>query len=132
MSEAPPRSPTPGGAPPPPPARPPGAGAPSASARPGEVRWVALKRWDVWSVGKVQGVLMAAMGIIIGLIYGVIFVIMGLAQGEPTLALAGMGFLVGAPVAYGVIGLLGGALFAWLYGIVADWVGPIRWEMELE
>ncbi len=135
MSEAPsderaPDTPSSSDAPSPPTSSPdaPADGTPSAPGR----RWIALRRIDPWSAGKVQGVLGVATGVLIGVIYGIGFLIMGAVQGEPGMAVAGLGIMVGAPVLNGVMSLLFGALFAWLYGIVADWVGPVRWEIEFE
>ena len=105
---------------------------PPTGPAPGAPVWMAIRRLDAWSVGRINGVTGAIMGLIIGGLYGIVLVIVAVVSGEGGMAIAGVAVAIGAPVFYGVVGLLGGAFGAWLYGVVAKWVGPIRWEVEVE
>jgi hypothetical protein len=42
----------------------------------------------------------------------------------------GLFFCVLAPVMYGIMGFLMGALMAWIYNVVAKWTGGIEFEVE--
>jgi hypothetical protein len=85
-----------------------------------------LKRLGPLSVAKVQAILMAFIGLIEGAIFA--------ALGSLMPAEAGFGFgalsIVIFPVLFAVFGFLFGALSAWLYNVVAGWVGGIEVEFE--
>lgn len=84
-----------------------------------------IKRFGWLSVGLVFG----AIYVIIGLIAGVIFFLLSLVNPENT-AIGGLAALVLFPVLYGVLGFIGGILVAALYNLVAPRVGGIRIETE--
>jgi hypothetical protein len=77
-----------------------------------------------------------------GLIYGVFFAlfaglgaIVGLASGQVG-ALLGLGFallaLIGAPILFGVMGLVAGAVFAFLYNVVASRLGGLQLQLDID
>jgi hypothetical protein len=84
------------------------------------------------SVAKVAFVLYGALGLIFGCFFALAALLgasIGAAAGEDS-ALLGAVFGVGAvivlPLLYGVMGALGGLLMAWLYNIVAGFVGGVE------
>ena len=94
-----------------------------------------LKRIGPWSTAKVFGAIYAVLGLIVGLFFMLAALIGGLTeQGREQGALWGAVFGVGAvvilPVFYGVMGVVGGALGAWLYNVFAGMVGGIEVQLE--
>jgi len=96
-----------------------------------------LKSLGVLSCGKISGLMYAAIGIIVGLVFSMFSMLgaaMGIAENEPGGAVLGLVFGVGAiivmPIFYGVIGFVGGLLSALFYNLMAGLFGGI--EMELE
>ena len=100
-----------------------------------------IKRFGVWSVAKMHGILWFIFGLIIGVIYGLFFIIFGAAMSsftpEREAAAAGMSsvvagvvFMVVIPVFYGVLGLIGGAIGALVYNALAGIIGGIKFELE--
>jgi hypothetical protein len=102
---------------------------------------VKLKRVGVWSAAKVTGILYCAFGLIFGGIIALFSLfgsfmggaMSGVSSSEPEAFLGilfGAGAVVFLPIFYGVIGLLGGALSAFLYNLVAGWFGGIELELS--
>jgi hypothetical protein len=95
-----------------------------------------LKRVGVWSVSRMLGVLYAALGFLVGGIFTLISLVVaavGMASGEGEAAfgiLFGVGAIVIAPIFYGTIGLVFGALGAFIYNLAAGVVGGIEFELE--
>lgn len=98
-----------------------------------------VKRVGVFSYAKIMAITMAAMGLFIGVIYGLIFMIFGAAMmsGGRETAGAGVGgvvvgllMMVGFPIFYGFIGFVFGALGALIYNVSAGFVGGIELELE--
>ncbi|MGA9643655.1 MAG: hypothetical protein WBQ72_19815 [Terriglobales bacterium] len=93
-----------------------------------------LKSVDIWSCAKIAGVLYAFLGLL--LIPMVLIAIM-MSAGSPQPystggAVALVLLAVFAPIVYGLLGFLLGALSAWLYNIAAKYVGGIRLELRNE
>ena len=86
----------------------------------GEIRMTTVRRLGVMSVGKISLV-------VYGLIAGLIGVFVALFTAGPLTAL---GLLIGIPIFYGIIGFFGGILTAWIYNLVAGWVGGIKMELR--
>jgi hypothetical protein len=92
-----------------------------------------LKSVEALSVAKIMGLMYAAMGILFGAIFGLI----GLARlpfggdvgGLPALFF-GAGALIFLPVLYGCMGFVIGGISAWLYNILADLVGGVHVQLE--
>jgi hypothetical protein len=95
-----------------------------------------LKRVGALSFAKMQGAVMGVIGLLFGLIYGAILVVTGivaLVAGQKAgiiALLGGVAFVILAPLFYAALGFLFGALSAWIYNIVARYVGGIEVEFE--
>jgi hypothetical protein len=91
-----------------------------------------IKSVGVFSVAKVMG----AMYALLGLIFMPIFLLVGVAgsmaggRSNPFGALGGLMLGILAPVFYGVIGFIGGAISAFLYNLMAKWLGGIEVEVQ--
>ena len=99
-----------------------------------------IKRMGVFSCAKIYSVVMAAFGVIIGVIYGLLFMVVGGAMmaggGRDSGAAGASSLVVGIimmvviPILYGVIGFVFGAIGGVVYNIAAGFVGGIEMEME--
>lgn len=100
-----------------------------------------VRRIGVLSLAKIQGLLMFVIGLIIGVIYGLFFMIFGaaisqLGRGENQLAggvssvVIGLIMMIAIPVFYGVLGFVGGAISGFIYNVAAGVVGGIKLELE--
>jgi hypothetical protein len=93
-----------------------------------------IKRIGPVSLAKVCGTLYAIVGVFIGGIFSLV-ALAGSAMSD-TSSGAGFGALLGAgaflifPILYGGLGFVTTLLGAWLYNLVAGWVGGV--EMELQ
>src|SRR5205823_3781883 len=95
-----------------------------------------LKRVGPLQLGKVLGVLYGLMG----LIFVPFFLLMSMAgaliphrAGAPPPALPiafGLGFAIAMPIFYAVFGFIFGVVGAWIYNLVARWIGGIEVEVE--
>ncbi len=101
-----------------------------------------IRRFSVLSVAKMQGLLMFVIGLFIGVIYGLVFMIFGAAmtallpQSEGQ-AMGGVGtivmgliIMIAFPIFYGFMGFIGGAIGALVYNLAAGIVGGVRFELE--
>lgn len=97
-----------------------------------------IRRIGVGSAAKIAGALYAAIGLIIGLFVAAFSLVgAGIAaqagSGDvPAFIgpLLGVGAIVFAPIFYGILGLVGGALTAALYNLVAGMTGGLALEVE--
>jgi hypothetical protein len=99
-----------------------------------------VKRIGVLSLAKMQGVVMAVVGLMIGLIYGSILMILSavmMSSGERGAGSAAAGGVVGGlaimilmPIFYAVLGFGIGALSAFVYNIAARSIGGVELELE--
>jgi hypothetical protein len=101
---------------------------------------VQVKRVGVFSYAKITSVTMAAFGVILGVIYGLIFMAVGGAMmagggrgagtaGASSLVI-GLIMMVAIPIFYAVIGFLAGLLGGVVYNVAARTVGGIELELE--
>lgn len=95
-----------------------------------------LKRIGVLSSAKLQAILMALLGLVAGISYSFGGAIYELTTGSLNSGTA-LAFLalIGMPVVFAIVGFIGGAIGAFLYNLVARWVGGIevgRIEIDLE
>ncbi len=101
---------------------------------------VQIKRVGVFSYAKITSVTMAAFGVILGVIYGLIFMAVGGAMmagggrdantaGASSLVI-GLIMMVAIPIFYAVIGFLAGLLGGVVYNVAARTVGGIELELE--
>jgi hypothetical protein len=100
-----------------------------------------IKRFGVFSVAKMYGLLMFVAGLIIGVIYGLILIVFGAAMsslGPRNEAMAGgistvvMGviMMIALPIMYGLFGFIGGAIGALIYNIMSGIIGGVKFELE--
>ena len=89
----------------------------------GGVRMTTVRRVGVMSVGKIALVTY-------GFIAGVLGVLFALITAFTTGLMAALGVLIGVVIIYPIIGFLGGIFTAWLYNLVAGWVGGIKIELS--
>lgn len=89
----------------------------------------------VWSAARLYGAISATMGLIIGLVLALASMVgagmAGAESGPPWLAgMFGIGAVVLAPIFYGVMGLIGGAIGAFLYNLFAGMVGGVEIDVS--
>ena len=85
-----------------------------------------IKRFSIGQSAKFLGVLY----LLFGLIFVPFFLLMGMfAPAEDSGFPLGTMFAVAMPVMYAIIGVIGGAIGAALYNLVAGWVGGIEVEI---
>jgi hypothetical protein len=98
-----------------------------------------VKRFGVFSAAKLYAVIMAAIGLIIGIPLGLIMMVVGAAvmsMGRDGAAGGGVGigmglfYMIGLPIMYGVIGFIFGALSALVYNVAAGILGGLELELE--
>jgi hypothetical protein len=97
-----------------------------------------LRRIGVWSAAKLNGVLYALVGLLIGIVVSLLSVLGALATSEmssetgfgafPAMFI-GVGAIVALPILYGLFGLIGGAIGAAIYNIVAGMMGGLELEL---
>ena len=99
-----------------------------------------IRRFGVISVAKMNGLLMFIFGLIIGVLYGLFFIIFGAAitaaggrqataSGVSTVVI-GIGAMIGVPLMYGVLGFIMGAIGALIYNAVSGIIGGIKFDLE--
>ncbi|MBW3004483.1 hypothetical protein KY310_01485 [Candidatus Woesearchaeota archaeon] len=94
-----------------------------------------LRKMGVLSVAKMNAILSAFMGFIIGIIYAVLgtFAQAGGTQiipGIPTFLL-GFVLVIIMPIIYGILGFVSGAIMAALYNLFASWFGGIEMKFRM-
>ena len=89
----------------------------------GGVRMTTVRRVGVLSVGKIT---LVTYGLVAG-VFGVLFALITAFTEGPLVALM---VLIGTPIVYGIGGFLTGIFGAWLYNLVAGWVGGIKIELS--
>lgn len=92
-----------------------------------------IKKIDVGSAAKVYGLTLGILGFVIGLIYALIFSSISSIIGEEIpMAGAGLGLalVIFIPIAYGVVGVVVGALGAVVYNFVANKFGGLEIEIS--
>jgi hypothetical protein len=94
-----------------------------------------LRSIGVWSAARLYGALTAAMGLIFGVIVALISTLgAGLAAADDgpvwMSGMFGVGAIVILPIVYGVMGLVGGAITAVLYNILANVVGGVEIDVS--
>ena len=100
-----------------------------------------IKRFGVFSVAKMYGLLGFVMGLIIGVIYGLILIVFGaamssLAPGNDAMAggistvVMGVIMMIALPIMYGVFGFIGGIIGALIYNAASGIIGGVKFELE--
>jgi len=87
-----------------------------------------IKRFSIGQSAKFLGVLY----LLFGLLFIPFFLLMGMFApgGNGGFPFGGTIFAVAMPVMYGIFGVIGGAIGAALYNLVAGWVGGLEVELE--
>lgn len=94
------------------------------------IRGFSIKRIDVFSAGKMMGIMYALLGLIFSA-FMVIAGVIGAAGGAGAAEVGGMlGMGIFMPIAYGIGGFLGGIIGAAIYNLVAGIAGGIRIDLE--
>lgn len=90
-----------------------------------------LKKIDAMSCGKVLGVAYAILGLIFGVIFA-LFSLLGLGgdSGGMFGAVFGIGAVILMPILYGLCGLIGGLICAWVYNLAAKYAGGVELDLQ--
>lgn len=100
-----------------------------------------IRRFGVFSVAKMYGLLMFIFGLIFGVLYGLFFILFGAAMsamgtGRETTAggassvVIGIVMMIGIPIMYAFIGFIMGAIGALVYNALAGIIGGVKFELE--
>ena len=100
-----------------------------------------IRRFGVLSVAKIYALLLFIVGLIIGVIYGLIFILFGAAMtaigpgrdaaaGGVSTVVIGIVLMIGIPIAYGILGFISGAIGALVYNAAAGIMGGVKFELE--
>jgi hypothetical protein len=91
-----------------------------------------IKKIGVGSAARIYGLTLAGFGAIISIPYALFFgAAIGLSDsGLPFGSAFPIFMIIGFPVIYGLLGFIFGALFAWVYNIVAKKTGGIEIELS--
>lgn len=100
-----------------------------------------IKRFGVFSVAKMYGLVTFVVGFIVGVIYGLILIVFGAAisalgpgrdatAGGVSTVVMGIIMMIAFPIMYGLLGFIGGAIGALIYNIMAGVVGGVKFELE--
>jgi hypothetical protein len=98
-----------------------------------EVNVHTIQSVGVFSLAKISGLTYAVFGLLLSpilLAFGLLQQVLGRGEvrGPGVAGAIVLAFLV--PVLYGVMGFVGGALAAFLYNLLANWVGGIQIELR--
>ncbi len=90
-----------------------------------------IKKMGVLSVAKIEAVLCAVAGFIVGIIIALVgTAMMGMMQTPRAFGLYfGVASIIILPIVYGILGFIVGAIVAFLYNIVAGAIGGIEIEL---
>jgi hypothetical protein len=93
-----------------------------------------IRRVGVWSAAKLYAAITASIGLCVGVVIAglsAVGAVAGMQEDAGAIAgLLGIGAIVIAPIFYGVMGLIGGAIGALLYNLFAGLVGGLEVETE--
>jgi hypothetical protein len=91
-----------------------------------------IRRMDVMQMAKTLGALYFLLGLIIGVpVLLIMSSIPNTRSGIPGFGNGfGIGMAIAIPIFYGVIGIIGGAVMAAVYNLVAGWTGGIGIDLE--
>jgi|WetSurMetagenome_2_1015567.scaffolds.fasta_scaffold251144_2 hypothetical protein len=95
---------------------------------------VILRKVGVLSMAKIETILMAIFGLILGLFYGIASSFVNSTEyadvaTDSSLMLGWWSILV-FPILYAIIGFIAGAIGALLYNMVSRWVGGIELDLR--
>ncbi len=87
---------------------------------------------DVMSVAKMAGAMHVALGLLLAPVFLMLGMIGSLAGPHPNPfgAIGGLALVVIAPILYGAMAFVIGAIMALLYNLMAKWMGGIQFEVH--
>ena len=92
-----------------------------------------VKRIGVWSYARMATIIMALFGLINGIYTAILLASFGVnSKGmfDPlTLSLGPLAIIL-FPIIFAILGFIGGIIGAWLYNLIAKWVGGVKIEFE--
>jgi len=95
-----------------------------------------IKRVGVFSLAKLYGATMGAMGVLVGAIYCLVFILggmmtIGAGEFEGLLGFAlGAGAIICFPIFYGGLGFIMGAIGALIFNLATGLLGGLELEVE--
>jgi len=92
-----------------------------------------IKRIGPLSCAKIAGVLYAIIGVLIGAFVSLISAagaFIGSAENSPFPRFLGAAAIIVFPIFYGVMGFVTTLIAAWLYNVLAGWVGGVELEVQ--
>jgi hypothetical protein len=95
-----------------------------------------IKKFDVLSVAKIEGAMGAVIGFIIGLIWAAIGIVIfdfagmaGAAMPRWASIFFGGAAIIIMPIVYAILGFIGGIIVAFIYNVLAGWIGGVKIEL---
>ncbi len=91
-----------------------------------------IKRFGVFSIAKLSGILFAVMGLVCGILISAVTLLSvdlsdaGSPQPPFSLGVIGAGAFIFLPILGSVFGFLGGAFIAWAYKIISHYTGGVE------
>jgi len=92
-----------------------------------------VKRIGVWSYAKIATIIMAIFGLINGIYMAIVISLLGTrasAAVDPLTLSLGAFVIIIFPIIFAIMGFVGGIIGAWLYNMIAKWVGGVKIEFE--
>jgi len=100
-----------------------------------------IKKLGVFSVAKIQSLVMLVVSLLISIPYGLIIIVYALfgasmVSGNASFAVGGggvvlgLGIMIGLPIFYGIMGFIFGAISALVYNLFSGIVGGVEIEVE--
>jgi hypothetical protein len=95
---------------------------------------VILRKVGVLSLAKIETILMAIFGLILGLFYGILSSFVNsteyAASATDSSLILGWWSVLVFPVLYAILGFVAGAIGALLYNMVSRWVGGVELDLR--
>jgi len=101
-----------------------------------------IRRFSVLSVAKIYALLLFIIGLIIGVLYGLMFMFLGatmsfIPRNEGSAAVGGVAsivigilIMIAVPIMYSILGFISGSIAALIYNAAAGVIGGVRFELE--
>ena len=95
-----------------------------------------VKRVGVLSYAKISTIIMAIIGLVLGIFYAILYAVLGPsamqtagAEVDPLMTIGPLVIII-MPIIYAIMGFIMGLIGAWLYNLIAKWVGGVQVEFE--
>lgn len=89
-----------------------------------------LNKIGVLSLAKINAVIGAILGLIWGIFAAILGTTIAVLGGLGALAGLGLWSIIVFPIIYALVGFVGGAIGAFLYNLVAGWIGGVEVELK--